>query len=148
VNTSTPARDLLSLLQEQQLNPLVLVTFDKDVFNAIEGKEHMYLREKEGTYYTMKVGDEPAGVIGFSMSKGCPFLQIGIIKKFRKKGLFEKGIKALAKKHRFKKIYSDMEKTNKVSITAHEKFGFRPLKSSEEVERKHYSTDTRLVKEF
>jgi len=125
---------------------VLLAPFSKDVYNSIEGKEHMFLREGEGTYYTIVSDSKKVGVVGFANGKKNPFLTIGIIKKFRGKGILPKAYDALARKHRFRRVFIDVENTNKESIKAHKEFGFKP--TTEKVDKKHYKTDIRMSKEF
>ena len=48
------------------LNEASLTAFDKDVYNTIEGKEHMFLRKKEGIYYTIIHKNDKVGIVGFN----------------------------------------------------------------------------------
>lgn len=129
-----------------------LLPFDKEVFNAIDGKKHMflpyYLEKKEGTFYTISNNDNKIGIVGFVHTEETPFLIVGIIKEFRGQGFLIKAYEALIKKHDFKKVYADVEKSNKTSIDAHKDIGFKPVPEGEEVDKRLYSTDIRLYKEF
>lgn len=136
-------RFLKFLVESISLSP-----FDREVFNSIEGKEHMFLREKEGTYYTFKDGNEDIGIVGFNNGTDIPFLQIGIIKKHRGKGFLVKAYNMLAKKHNFKKVYVDIEQSNKKSIESHRDFGFKELPKIESVDKRYYPTDVRLYKKI
>jgi len=127
-------------------DPVLLSPFDKEVYNSIEGKEHMFLREGEGTYYTIINSGKKVGIVGFANGKKNPFLTIGIIKKFRGKGILPKAYGALARSHGLRKAYVDIENTNKKSLEAHRAFGFKP--TTEKVDKKLYKTDVRMSKEF
>ena len=125
-----------------------LLPFDREIFNAIEGKRHMFLREKEGTFYTISNNNNKIGIVGFVHTEEAPFLIIGIIKEFRGQGFLIKAYEALVKKHNFKRVYSDIEKLNKTSIDAHKDIGFKELPEDEEVDKRLYSSDVRLYKDF
>jgi RimJ/RimL family protein N-acetyltransferase len=142
---------------QQYLNEgLSFVPFDKDIFNAIEGKEKMYLKEKEGTYYTMVVDGEKVGIIGFAEKGDYPFLQVGIIKEFRGQGYLELAVNELVKKHELKILYATIDKSNERSIKSISKLGFKPVPKEEEVEARKgrskgkqlHGTEIRLYKEF
>ena len=119
------------LTEDTELKP-----FDSEVFNSIEGKEHMYLKKDKGTYYTIVDGDDKIGIVGFTNTEAEPFLQIGIIKEFRGKGYFEKAYNMLFSKHNFKTVYIDVEKSNKKSIDAHEEMGFKKMDNPKDVDRR------------
>ena len=127
---------------------ILLQPFDKDVLNAIEGKEDMFVREKEGTFYTITKDGMKVGITGFvhGSKKQPPFLTIGIIKKFRGKGFLAKAYKELARKHGFKRVYVDIEKKNKESIKAHAKTGFKV--STDDAGKNKFKTDIRMSKDY
>ena len=126
---------------------ILLQPFDEDVLNAIEGKEHMFVREKEGTFYTITKDGTKVGITGFihGSKKQPPFLTIGIIKKFRGKGFLGRAYKELARKHGFKRVYVDIEKRNKESIKAHEETGFKA--STDDAGKRQFKTDVRMSKD-
>lgn len=126
-------------LKQYLIESIKLQPFDNDVFNSIEGKEHMYLKKDKGTYYTIVDGDKKIGIVGFTNTESEPFLQIGIIKEFRGKGYFEKAYNMLFSKHGFKIVYADIEKTNKKSIEAHEEMGFQKMDNPKDVDRRFYN---------
>ena len=142
------AQEVISLIYSL-FESVTLTPFDKEVFNSIEGKEHMFLREKEGTFYTITDGDKNIGIVGFihGTKNQPPFFTIGIVKEFRGEGFLPKAYKELAKKHGFKRAYVDIEKSNKVSIEAHKGFGFK-LSIDDDAGKKQFKTDIRLSKEF
>jgi len=141
------AQQVISLIHSL-FESITLMPFDRSVFNSIGGNEHMFLREKEGTFHTVVDNGENVGIVGFIHGKEEPFLIVSIIKEFRGKGYLAKAYEALAKKYGFKKVYVDIEKTNKESIDSHKDFGFKELTASDEVDKKKFESDVRLSKDF
>ena len=107
-----------------------------------------YLEKKEGTFYTISNDNNKIGIVGFVHTEETPFLIVGIIKEFRGQGFLIKAYEALVEKHGFKKLYADVERKNKVSLEAHKDIGFKELPEGEKVDKRLYSTDIRLYKEF
>ena len=138
---------LFKLLEE-----IVLEPFSKDIYSAIDGKEHMFIGSlkdimAKGTYHTITDGDKRVGVVGYENGKKEPFATIGIIKEFRGKRYLAKAYKALAAKHGLKRIYIDVEASNKKSLEAHKAVGFKDI--VDDVPRKRlYKTDVRMYKDF
>ena len=141
------AQQVISLVHSL-FESITLTPFDRDVFNSIEGNKHMFLREKEGTFHTVVDNVESIGIVGFIHGKEEPFLIVGVVKEFRGKGYLAKAYEALAKKYGFKKVYVDIEKTNKESIDSHKAFGFKELTASDEVDKKKFESDMRLTRDF
>jgi len=133
-------------IREYLFEAITLEVFDKDTFDAIEGKEHMFFRKGEGVYHTIVQNGKNVGTVGFTNGRIDPFFTIGIIEEFRGKGILAKAYKLLASKHGFRRAYIDIENTNKKSIKAHKDFGFKPV--IEKVDKKLYKTDVRMYKDF
>jgi len=128
---------------------LELSSFDNKFMKTIKNYERMYLREKEGTYYTIIDNNKKIGVIGFNTNKDSkPFLQIAIHQDYRNKGYFEKSIKMLVKKHKFKRLFSDISKNNQVAIEAHEKMGFNKMTDDIDIDKRLFNVDMRMYKDF
>lgn len=128
---------------------LELSSFDNKFMKTIKDYERMYLREKEGTYYTIIDDNKKIGIIGFNTSRdNKPFLQIAIHQDYRNIGYFEKSIKTLVKKYKFKRVFSDISKKNKVAIEVHEKMGFERITDDINVDKRLYNVDIRMYKDF
>lgn len=110
-----------------------LVAFDKDFLETIRDYKKIHLKPDQGTYYTITVDGEKAGVIGFKIEEGGnPGLKIGIHQDYRGQGVFGRALALLAKRHKFDKIYSEVAKANTASVKAHEKVGFKRIPKKRE----------------
>jgi len=126
---------------------LELETFDRKVFNAIEGKEHMFLEEAKGAYHTIVEEGESIGIVGYEGGKKEPFATIGILEEFRGKGYLAKAYESLAEEHGLNRLYVDIERTNEKSIEAHREFGFKEV-VGKGPEKKLFETDIRMYKDM
>jgi len=116
------------------MDKIILDVFNKDFLVTIKDYKKIHLDLNQGTYYTIKSGGKKVGVIGFFKmgEDGNPGLKIGIHQDFRGQGIFGKALELLVKKHKFNKIYSELAKSNIVSVKAHKKIGFKRISEKKE----------------
>ena len=109
-----------------------LIDFDPDFYNSLPGKDMIEISEK-GTYKTIFVDGEKAGIVGFIPSKilDMAFFQILIDPKFHGQGLTKEAEEMLAREYGITEMIATIKKGNIASIRAHEKAGFRYIPESE-----------------
>jgi len=130
-----------------------LTDFDNCFLQTIKDYKKIHLNPADGVFYTIVFDGKKAGVIGFKQKEnGKHFLKIGIHQNFRGKGVFQKALLLLVKRHKIKKVYSTVALANTASIKAHRKLGFRKIpKSYEEKLKKSgllLKRNIRLVRTF
>lgn len=135
------------------MSKIKLVDFDGQFLKTIKDYKKIHLKPKECVVYTITSNDEKVGVIGFKIKENNNyFLKVGIHQDFRGKGIFEKALLMLAKRHKIKRIYSTVAKANVASVKAHKKLGFRHISKTKEAKLKEQGLllkrNIRLVKSF
>jgi len=129
--------------------------FDVNFLKKIKDYKKIHLDSKKCVCYTIYENNKKVGVIGFFLTKTKArnyFLKIGIHQNFRGRNLFKKALYLLVKKHKINKIYATIALTNKKSISAHRKLGFRKIPSwkEEDLKTKGYllKQNIRMVKSW
>lgn len=124
-----------------------LKPFKKEVYNAIKGKERMFLKPAEGTYRTIVDRGEEIGIVGYKGTKEEPFATIGILEEFRGEGYLDRAYETLSEEYGLDRIYVDIERSNIKSVESHKASGFKEV-VGRGPDRKLYETDIRMYKDM
>ncbi|MFA5737018.1 MAG: GNAT family N-acetyltransferase [Candidatus Paceibacterota bacterium] len=96
-------------------------------------------------FHTVYANGERAGIVGYYPASLPDIGNVEIIlsPEFRGKGLIAKIYDKLAEEHRLKVLYATINKRNMVSLSAHEKIGFKRLSEEKQIQLR----ERRIIKE-
>ena len=91
--------------------------------------------DKKGKYSAVMLGSKKAGLVGVVPSKvdsKSGNALIVILPEFRGRGLIGPVYKKLVEKHNLNELQASIDKSNKASLKAHKKLGFKPVDKERE----------------
>lgn len=115
-----------------------LKDFDQDFFDLQETAGQIKQPDFKVLpyFHTVYANGEKAGIVGYQPT-GLPDtgnVEIILAPEYRGKGLIEKVYDELAEKHRLKVLYATINLRNMVSLSAHERIGFKRLPAEKQTE--------------
>ena len=128
--------DGYKIISEFISQPIIqLKSFDINLYNKVITKKDnqlAHIDNQSKIKYNVYYNNELCGFVGLIPgNKDVGFTQIIIIKQFRGYGLLKLIYQALVNKHRLKRLYARIMKSNVRSVKAHLKIGFKEISEEE-----------------